>query len=209
MKLYFYGPTTSKQDLAADYEVIRKALKRGDVWLSSNLERQPVNLPPEVIERAQELDQPLLDQMDALVINGTESDEHAGYLVAYAITTKKPMLFLYTRGVVPQLFKHLTAKAIPRWIEVVAYTDKNLEPTVERFLGGLTGVKIKEVPRIKFTLRITRSIERFLTFKTHNTKLTKADWLREEIEKKMESDEDWEKFNREEWEQGHKGKQDE
>ncbi len=196
MKIYFYGSETNRRDLAETYRVIRKALKRNDAWVSSNVDRQTVNLPAEVIARAEAMDQPLLDQMDAIVIEGTDSGEQAGYLVAYAITTRKPMLFLYQRGVLPHLFKHLTSKVIPRWVQVVAYLPRNLEAHVERFLGGLDGSTIREVPRIKFTLRITRSIERFLTLKTQNTKLTKADWLRKRIEALMDSDDAWKKFQR-------------
>lgn len=196
MKVYFYGPETNRRDLEADYAVIRKALKRADVWLSSNTERQEVDLPLEDREQAEALQQPLLETMDAIVINGTHSDQQAGYLVAFAITTKKPTLFLYKRGTVPDLFRHLTAKAVPKWVNVAAYLDANLERRVEEFLAGAAGIAVREVPRIKFTLRITRSIERYLTLKTQNTKLTKADWLREQIEKLMKDDEQWRKFER-------------
>ncbi|MBI3115415.1 MAG: hypothetical protein HYZ09_02905 [Candidatus Kerfeldbacteria bacterium] len=195
MKVYFYGPVTNRRDLEDDYDSIRKVLKRADVWLSSNTERQEVDLPAEERERAEALEQPLLETMDAIVVNGTHSDQQAGYLVAFAITTKKPTLFLYQRGTVPDLFRHLTAKAVPKWVRVVAYTDQNLERQVEAFLAGAAGVAVKEVPRIKFTLRITRSIERYLAFRTQNTKLTKADWLRQQIERLMRDDDQWRKFD--------------
>lgn len=194
MKIYFYGPETSRRELLDHYEVIAKVLKRNGVLLSSNVARREVNLPAEDIAQAEASGQPLLDQMDALVIDGTISDQQAGYLVAFAITTRKPTLFLYTRGIVPELFKHLTTKEIPRWLTVTAYLPKNLETKVEAFLGTVQGAKVREVPRIKFTLRITKSIEQYLAFKTNNTKLTKADWLRAEIEKLMENDSVWRKF---------------
>lgn len=197
MKVYFYGPETNRHDLVADYDVIRRALKRGDLWLSSNTERREIDLPEEERARAEALEQPLLETMDAIVINGTHSDQQAGYLVAFAISTHKPTLFLYKRGTVPDLFRHLTAKAVPRWVSVVAYTDRNLERRVEEFLSGAAGVPVREVPRLKFTLRITRSIERYLSFKTQNTKVTKADWLREQIEKLMGADDRWKKSHRE------------
>lgn len=198
MKIYFYGPDTAKGGVRESYEVIIRVLKRADVWLSSNLERQQVNLPPEDLQAAEALGQPLLEQMDALIIEGTDSDQQAGYLVALAITLRKPMLFLYQRGSVPQLFQHLTSRDLPKWIRVVAYTSANLEIHLSHFLGGVTGAPVREVPRIKFTLRITPSIERFLTFKTQNTKLRKADWLRAQIEKFMDEDETWKKFERRE-----------
>lgn len=196
MKVYFYAPETSRHDLVDAYKVITKTLKRADAWVSSNLERRPVNLPEEVVAAAEASGQPLLEQMDGLIINGTISDQQAGYLVAFAITAKTPTLFLYQRGTVPELFKHLTAKAIPKWLSVVAYLPSNLETKVGEFMAKLGGAPIREVPRLKFTLRITKSIEQYLTFKTTNTKLTKADWLRAEIEKLMNEDPAWKKFMR-------------
>lgn len=196
MKMYFYGPETSRRERIEHYELIAKVLKRNGVLLSSNVARREVNLPAEDIAQAEATGQPLLDQMDALIIDGTLSDQQAGYLVAFAITTRKPTLFLYERGIVPELFKHLTAKEIPRWLTVTAYLPKNLEAKVEAFLGTVQGARVREVPRIKFTLRITKSIEQYLVFKTHNTKFTKADWLRAEIEKLMANDSAWRKFLR-------------
>ena len=52
----------------------------------------------------------------------------------------------------------------------------------------------KETPTIKFTLRITPRIERFLHWKTHNTKVSKADFLRELIERLIDQDEDYQRF---------------
>lgn len=196
MKVYFYAPPTSRPELRESYITIAKTLRRADLWLSSNVERLKVNLAPEDIARAEAVGEPLVEQMDALVIEGSDSDQQAGYLVALAVSLKIPLLFLYQRGVVPQLFAHLTSKTLPKWVQAVAYTPQTLETHLSRFLSGLAGLPVREVPRIKFTLRVTRSIEQFLTFKTHNTKLTKADWLREQIEKFMKDDADWRKFSR-------------
>lgn len=53
-----------------------------------------------------------------------------------------------------------------------------------------------DLPRRKFTLRITDAIENFLHYKTHNTKLSKADYLRGQIEKLMEDDKGWQDYQR-------------
>lgn len=52
----------------------------------------------------------------------------------------------------------------------------------------------EEKADIKFTLRITPKIEKYLSWKTQNTDLTKADYLREMIDKDLTSDEDFKKF---------------
>lgn len=46
-------------------------------------------------------------------------------------------------------------------------------------------------PSIKFTLRITPRIEKYLSWKIKNTEKTKADYLRGEIEKIMEEDDEF------------------
>lgn len=200
MKIYFAGSHTNNAGLHETYERILQSLKVSQAWVSTNVDRRAVHLPPEDVAAAEASGQPLLEQMDALVIEGTDSDQQAGYLVAYAITTRTPTLFLYQRGVSPRLFEHLTSRVLPKWVEVVAYTPRNLEPQVERFLSRLSGGAVREVPRIKFTLRVTRSIEQFLNFKIQNSKKTKADWLREQIENLMKSDTQWQKFYGQEWE---------
>ena len=73
------------------------------------------------------------------------------------------------------------------------YTENGLNELLVNFIqtierGG------RELPKIKFTLRITSRIERYLHWKTHNTKLTKADFLREMIEEMIENDTDYQRY---------------
>lgn len=50
-------------------------------------------------------------------------------------------------------------------------------------------------PNIKFTLRITPRIEKYLSWKIQNTDRTKADYLREEVERLIDEDDEFEKFD--------------
>lgn len=191
MHLYFYGPPTHDRPLLDAYERVREALSQGDIWLSTNTAAKEVQVSADVMAESRDRGVPLLEQMDAFVLEGTTSDPQIGFFLAHAIAMKKPTLYLYQRGTVPQIFTHLTQKELPSQIHVRAYQEKNLERTILDFLQAVAGVKFKPVPRIKFTLRITDAIEEFLHFKTHNTKQTKADFLREEIERLMAKDELW------------------
>lgn len=195
MKVYCYTPPTERRDLRATYDRVKEALKQVEgLWLSSNLDRQEVNLPPESITRAEETQTPLLEQVDAIVLEGSTSDAQVGYLLAYAITTGKPCLYLYERRGQAQLFRHLKPAQIPRTVTATRYTRADLAGTIHRFLATVSGVEIRESPRIKFTLRITKTIEQYLAFKTANTNLTKADWLRGEIERLMREDPKFREF---------------
>lgn len=189
MKVYLYTPPTDRRDLTANYERVKQAIKQVEgLWLSSNTERHEVNLPPESLTRAEETRTPLLDQVDAIVLEGSTSDAQVGYLLAYAISTGKPCLYLYERRGSAQLFLHLKPAQVPKTVTAVRYTRVNLAETIHEFLRTVTDVEIHEAPRIKFTLRITKTIEQYLGYKTANTNVTKADWLRGEIERLMRED---------------------
>lgn len=196
MHLYFYAANTAKKDLRDSYQQIKSTLAQTDVYVSTNTEAEQVQVSAEVLADMKQRDVPLLERMDAFLIEGTTSDPQVGFLLAHAIALKKPTLYLYQRGTVPQVFSHLTQKELPKFITVAAYREANVVNLVNHFLASIDGTKIRQVPRIKFTLRITNAIEEFLHFKTHNTKTTKADYLRERIEELMTEDADWQQHQR-------------
>ncbi len=196
MHIYFYGPPTKAQAALDTYQIIKDSLRQNDIWLSTNTESDEVQVSAEVMAEAKQTNVPLLERMDAFLIEGSTNDPQVGFLLAQALAQGKPTLYLYRRGIVPQIFQHLSQKELPKHLHAVAYTETGLSKAVQAFLEQLTGMKIKQVPRHKFTLRITDAIEEFLHFKTHNTKQTKADFLREKIEDWMESDSDWQQHQR-------------
>jgi hypothetical protein len=195
MHVYFYGPTTTKADLRQAYGQIKAVLAQTDLYVSTNTEAEEVQVSAELLVETKQSNTPLLERMDAFIIEGSTNDPEVGFLLAHAIALRKPTLYLYQRGTVPQVFSHLSQRELPKYIKVVAYNDQ-AGSTVMDFLHSIDGVKIQEVPRLKFTLRITNTIEEFLHFKTHNTKLSKADYLRAQIEQSMEHDADWQAYQR-------------
>lgn len=195
MHLYFYGPPSTKPNLRQAYRDIKVALGQTDIYLSTNTEDEQVQVSAELLAEAKQSDTPLMDRMDAFIIEGTTADPQVGFLLAQAIAQRKPALYLYQRGTVPQVFSHLTQRELPKYIKVVAYDDGAGKAALQ-FLHSIEGIKIREVPRLKFTLRITSSIEEYLHFKTHNTKLSKADYLRDQVEHVMEQDEEWQAHQR-------------
>lgn len=175
---------------------MKETLRQTDVYVSTNTESEEVQVSAEVMSESREYDVPLLEQMDAFIIEGTTSDPEVGFLLAHAIALKKPLLYLYQRGTVPQIFSRLSQRELPSFVKVHAYEEEKIAGSLLAFLSSIEGVVIREVPRIKFTLRITNTIEEFIHFKTHNTKLSKADYLREQIERQMESDQDWQEYQK-------------
>lgn len=196
MHLYFYAPPTTKKDALGTYQRIKDALASAEVWVSTNTEKAEIQASADVMAVTEETDVPILEHMDAFIIEGTQNDPEIGFLLAHALTMKKPTLYLYRRGTVPMIFSRLSEKELPSFVTVSAYHDEAIPKTISTFLESIEGLAVKQTPRIKFTLRITRAIEEYLHFKTHNTKLTKADYLRAEIEKMMALDEGWNEYRR-------------
>lgn len=196
MHVYFYAPPTKQSDLKQAYALVKETLSHTDLYVSTNTESEEVQVSAEVMADSRANDVPLLEQMDAFIIEGSTSDPEIGFLIAHAIALKKPTLYLYRRGTVPQIFSRLSQRELPGFVKVLAYDQEKLSSAILAFLKSIEGVVIREVPRIKFTLRVTNSIEEYLHFKTHNTKLSKADYLRERIDTLMEQDNDWKEYQR-------------
>jgi hypothetical protein len=138
----------------------------------------------------------LLEKMDALIIEGTNDMSESGYLIALALAYKKPILYLTEKGVqVNKNLQHLRQdKTAASYFSIQTYLDSTLLPTLSEFIGNVEQGGGREVPNIKFTLRITPRIERYLKWRTHNTKLSKADFLRGMIEKMIDDDDAFKKF---------------
>lgn len=196
MHVYFFGPDTKSKEQIQAYGVIKTALRQADLWVSTNTEVEEIQVSAEVMAETKQSGVPLLERMDAFIIEGSTADPQVGFLLAQAIAQAKPTLYLYRRGTVPQIFQHLSQRELPKYLQAIAYTVNGLEKSVREFLEQLTGTKIRQVPRHKFTLRITDAIEEYLHFKTHNTKITKADFLREQLERWMGQDDDWQQHQR-------------
>ncbi|MDZ7798229.1 MAG: hypothetical protein U5L76_01275 [Patescibacteria group bacterium] len=194
MKVYFFSPKTSQNKLSKNQDIIIKTLRRAGVDLYTNLKERSL---PSDLAAVQKLGGMVLDEMQALIIGGSQKSPDIGYLLAMSISQKKPALYLYEKGSGSQdVLKYLSKKNIPKTLQIKNYQKKNLEKIIVDFLNSLKGKKVKEMPRIKFTLRITPSIEKYLHYKTHNTKKSKADFLREYVEKMMEIDDDFQDFLR-------------
>lgn len=188
MKIYYYAAATNRLDVDSYQSRIKRLLRQSGAEIITNLDRstQPTKDDLEAIAATGVT---ALDTMDALVIEGTETDANVGYLLAYAIAKQKPTLYLYERRTERRdALSLIDKKAIPTTLAVRAYLKRNLDESVQGFLRTFENLTITEPPTIKFTLRITKTIERFLEYKTRNTKLTKADFLREEIDAIMKND---------------------
>lgn len=197
MRIYFSGNIEAKE-LKSRYQKIIDILTNAGNPVMTNIETEKSARFSETdVEKFRESGQTLLEQMDALIIEATERSPENGYLVALALTHKKPTLFLYEKGreIDKNLLQLQRDKNAMQLLQIQNYTEERLKKYLLDFLSFAEKKGGKEIPKIKFTLRITPRIERYLHWKTHNTKKSKADFLREQIEKMMEEDEEFKRYN--------------
>ncbi len=189
IRAYFYGPPTDTSRLRESYQLIRRIVKQAGIALSSNTQSPEADLDPEETRLVESRGGSLLDMMNAIIIEGSTADPEVGYLLAYAVAQKRPTLFLAEKGSSGrQILRYLDERKIPKVCQIRTYGPKNLEWILTEFLKTLGEGEVKEIPRIKFTLRITPTIEEYLDWKTRNTKTKKADYLREEIDHIIQKD---------------------
>ncbi len=196
MHLYFYGSTAAPADIRKNYGLIRAVLAQTNLWVSTNTQTDAIQLATEVKAEWEGQDIPLLERMDAFIIDGTIADPEIGFLLAHAMAMKKPTLYLYQRGTSPQIFSRLQQRELPKFIQVQSYRPDQLDKQVLAFLQTMEGRAVREIPRLKFTLRLTTSQDEYLHYKTHNTKTSKADYLRDWVEEQMRHDQEWQHFLR-------------
>lgn len=180
------------------YDRIHDILKRSGLDILTKETTAETDFP-DLYRQAQERGQSMLDQVGAIVIEGTTPDPDVGYLVAYAIAQKRPLLLLLDHAHSRQhpIEKFGQRHALPPTLIVSPYHWKTLETLIIAFLKKLDDIEYLEVPSIKFTLRITPQIERYLHWKTHNTNLSKADFLRQLLlDEVIAKDEGYQRYRR-------------
>lgn len=190
MHVYFFSSLKKSTGQVVARE-IRDALDQTDLWVSSNTTAEEIQASEEILAQAAANDTPLMNEMNAFIIEGTEAVPEVGFLLAQAMASKKPTLFLFQRGTVPELFTHVNRQELPPFITVIAYQPGQAGAAVREFLPSIADAKVREIPRLKFTLRLTATEDEYLDFKTHNTKTTKADFLRDHLDRLSAQDQDW------------------
>lgn len=138
------------------------------------------------------------ERLDGLVITGGEDNQDAGYLIALAISQKKPILYLLAKSkpLPDELLFIKNNKDVSKFLIIKYYNDSNIKSKIVEFLDLIeNGDSRWDAPTVKFTWRITPRIERYLHWKTSVSGKTKADWLRHYMVKEMMiKDVDYQKF---------------
>lgn len=186
MKVLLYMPETDIADLREAFRIARSVLNRAGVTVIT------ADQPPAPDGQS------TLDSVDAYIIEGSVPDSEVGYLLAFAIAKKKPTMLLLMKG----RLRHNPLETfgqkhrVPPTISQVSYALPRLEPLLLAFLAKYTTLTVVETPSIKFTLRLTEEMEQYLHWKTHNTDRTKAEYLRDLLQRILDDDAEYQQFKR-------------
>lgn len=190
MRTYFFHPETNEEKIKQAIIIIKEFLERAGVLV----------ITPETAANYSDKEFSftgnLLEKVDGVIMEASLPNQELGYLLAYAIIQKKPTFCLYTRqAVVRELEKYL-GKEQPKFLFFEHYQLNNLEKILIKFLAQIEKpTTYDDIPKIKFTLRLSPLIDKYLEWKTHNTKMTKAEFLRQEIKNKLIiKDEEYQKY---------------
>ena len=195
MRIYFFASKSKEQKFHKRYEKIYNSLRKSGCLVATNLQDNKNFFDKKEMTEIEKSGQMPLEKIDALIIEGSTPSSEIGYLVAFALTHKKAILYFLEEGMrIDQNLKQLEKdQNITKYLHINHYTDKTIYSQLYDFLNHVNkrGI-IREYPSLKFTLRITPTLERYLDWKSKKLKITKADFLRNVIEKKViEKDEGW------------------
>lgn len=199
MKIYFAADNQKDLKIKEAASFVINFLKKSGVIVMSNLEDEKVSdFSTQDLEKISQSGEVFLEKMDGVIIEGTKPIAEAGYLIALALAHKKPILYLCQKNKnIDKMFLRLGQdQATSQYFFPAYYALSDLEKVLADFLQKIEKGEGREVPTIKFTLRLTPRIDRYLSWKVNNTEITKADFLRDEIEKMIKQDGDYLKFEK-------------
>ncbi len=133
----------------------------------------------------------VLDRVDGIVLDIANHSPNFHYLLAQSIVLQKPTLCLYPESSPPRdILKHLYRKNIPKTIHKVPYTESSIRDIIRQFVTSVQPAqrRTKETPNIKFTLRLTESLDEYLAWLSDNYNINKAEYIRKLIEQQRDND---------------------
>lgn len=127
----------------------------------------------------------LLSSVDAVIITCNIPTGEVNYLIASAVSNNKPLLcFVSDNNGIPEALQTFLkdyrnfGKTI---LDIHTFSYSDFEDNLNVFIDKIVDIILTERPRIKFTLRITPAIDKYLSEKSAETGLSKADFVRDLI----------------------------
>lgn len=189
MKLYYCANLEKLDDKywKDRYYLIHQLLVKNGVNLISNIEK--------IITRGENEARRSIsyDQVEAVIIEGTEPSADMVYVIATALAYKKPVLYLMEKGhLIPDQLEYIRKDqnlGENFFLKFYKPDKTNIESIILDFLELLeSGDLLQEKVNVKFTLRISPRMERYVSWKAVGEKKSKARYMRDSINKMMQED---------------------
>ncbi len=146
-------------------------------------------------EIAARFDQSLwLQEFHVIVIEATQPTPAVHFLLAQAILLHKPTLCLYKKNRPPRaLLAFIRRQKAPRIVRSLSYTADTLIDGVDKFfeLHHPHHPIADHLPTMKFTIRLTPALDRYLEWASAKYRLPKADFLRDVLTRTALHDQDY------------------
>lgn len=194
MNIYFFRSNKENNKTLDRAEDI---LRLRNIRVITNREKSEAQFKTEDIIESKRTGTSLTSRIDAFVLDITDPCQEIGYFLALAVLYKKWILCLYSKSENPTWFEQFKQHISDyKKVTIKAYTRSSITKIIQEFLKSfdIGSVDNEDVPSLKFTLRISPRMERYLRWKTINTKDTKADFLRKEIQRMMNEDEKYNEY---------------
>jgi len=195
MKIYYCANLEKIDDKEWEkkYVSIHRFLVKNGVSLVSNVEKKMLKGENEARKSIS------YDQIEAVIIEGTYIASDTVYIIATALAYKKPLLYLIEKGhQIPEQLSYIRKDqnlGKNFFLKFYKSGGKEVENVIFDFLGLLeSGSLMREKVNVKFTLRISPRIERYLNWKALNIKKSKAEYVRDVLSKTAIDDKTYKSF---------------
>jgi len=183
MVIHFLGSTqhltTSIDGFRRIINVIHREghiLARDWVEPSYSLESNPTKRTDTNWEEIYKQNVDAVSSADLIIAEASDNSFGVGFLIAIAIQYRKPTLILLKEGTEEgMVLRGMNGETITK----IAYTDNTLEDAVKKFIKVNT-IKHKD---LRFNFFLDRKLHTYLNWASHQSGKTKAEIVRELIEK--------------------------
>lgn len=189
MKVAIIGSKYSK-DSQEIFKKIIAILKNEDISIDTSYIDTKLEEDYSDLEAGHRRNKNMLKNSDILIAEATSDSHGIGFLIAEALSLKKPVLCLSyeNRKGRPSSVLSSSAKEA-RLLQFKIYNDSNLKDIITSFLK-----EAKQKLDTKFILIIPAEIDRYLEWASKEKRMHKAQLVREAIDKIIEEDKDYQTF---------------
>ncbi|MBD3363453.1 hypothetical protein GF362_07095 [Candidatus Dojkabacteria bacterium] len=192
MKVYFIGSDRRDPQNVESYKKIADVIESLNVQLDRSYVDATTEEDRANFEVAYKRNIKAIKNSDLLVAEVSDMSSGVGFLIANALSQKKPVLALYKKDKKENLSATILGSDVSnKLLFYEEYAEDNLKEKLQKFFE-----ETKNLLDTKFILIIPPEIDRYLEWASDYKRMHKAQIVREAIDQLMEEDEEWQ--NREE-----------